>query len=290
MHFGLRYCNLGPYVEAGPAVEISQAAEAAGFESLWTVEHVIVPAAYESRYPYSPSGKMTNDNSIPLPDPLVWMTWVAARTERIKLATGILIVPQRNPVVTAKTLATLDAMSGGRLLLGIGVGWLAEEFAAIGVPFDDRGPRTDDYVAAMRALWEADGPATHHGPFASFDDIWCRPRPAAPGGKIPVIVGGQTKAAARRAGRLGDGYFPARSQPWDLIDEMRRTAEAAGRDPASIEVTVSAPDDPAELEELARRDVDRVLVPITGMVGLGRQVSNPDEVAAYGRDVIAKFA
>jgi probable F420-dependent oxidoreductase len=290
MHFGLRYCNIGSYVEAGPAVELAETAEAAGFESLWTAEHVVVPERYESRYPYSPSGKMTNDNSIPLPDPLVWMSYVAARTERIKLATGILIVPQRNPVVTAKTLATLDAMSGGRLLLGIGVGWLAEEFAALGVPFEDRGPRTDDYIAAMRALWEADGPASHHGPYASFDAIWCRPRPAAPGGKIPVIVGGQTKAAARRAGRLGDGYFPARSQPWDLIDEMRRAAEAAGRDPASVEVTVSAPDDVAELGEVARRGVDRVLVPVTGVVGAGRQVSGLDDIAAYGRDVIAKFA
>jgi probable F420-dependent oxidoreductase len=291
MHFGLRYANLGRFTEAAAAIEISQAAEAAGFESIWTIEHVVVPASYESVYPYAPSGKMTDDNSMPIPDPLVWLAYVAGRTERIKLATGILIVPQRNPVVLAKTVATLDSLSGGRVLLGIGVGWLEEEFDAIGVPFADRGRRTDDYVAAMRALWSAaDGPATHHGEFTSFGPVYSRPTPAAPGGRIPVIVGGQTKVAARRAGRLGDGYFPARSQPWDLIDEMRRAAEGAGRDPDAIEITVSAPEDPADLDELARRGVHRVLVPVTGMVGLGNPVDDPESVAAFGRDVISRFS
>lgn len=289
MHFGLRYANLGNFIEPGPAVEISQAAEAAGFESIWTIEHVIVPASYQSIYPYAPSGKMTDDNTMPIPDPLVWLAYVAGATQRIKLGTGILIVPQRNPVVLAKTVATLDAMSGGRVLLGIGVGWLEEEFDAIGVPFAQRGPRTDDYVAAMRAMWSAEGAASHNGDYVSFAPLFCRPRPAAPGGRIPIIVGGQTKVAARRAGRLGDGYFPARSQPWDLIDEMRRAADAAGRDPDTIEITVSAPEDRGDLKELARRGVHRVLVPVTGVVGLGTQVNDPDSVTAFGRDVISRF-
>ncbi|MEZ5266302.1 MAG: LLM class F420-dependent oxidoreductase [Acidimicrobiales bacterium] len=286
MHFGLRYANLGPYTAGPAAIEIAQAAEAAGFESIWTIEHVVVPGAYQSVYPYAPSGKMTADNSMPIPDPLVWLTFVAGATKRIKLGTGILIVPQRNPVVLAKELASIDSLSGGRMLLGIGVGWLEEEFDAIGVPFTDRGPRTEEYVEAMRTLWR-DGPASFHGSFVRFENVWCRPQPA---GNVPVIVGGQTKVAARRAGRMGDGYFPARAQPWDLIDEMRRAAEAAGRDPDAVEITVSAPDDPRELAELERRGVHRVLVPVTGMVGLGTQVTDPDSVLRYGRDVISGFA
>ena len=153
MHFGLAFANTGPFTEPEAATTFARAAEAAGFESLWTVEHVVVPEGYESTYPYDPSGKMPGGERSPIPDPLIWLAYLAARTERIKLATGILILPQRNPVVLAKELATLDRMSGGRMIAGIGVGWLEEEFDAIGVPFRDRGKRTDAYVEAMRALW-----------------------------------------------------------------------------------------------------------------------------------------
>ena len=143
MKFGLRYCNTGRYTNPTRAVELVQAGEEAGFESAWTVEHTVVPSGYESSYPYSPDGKMAGGvDDFPLPDPLIWMAYVASATSRIRLATGILILPQHNPVITAKQVATLDHMSGGRVLLGIGVGWLAEEFAAIGASFDDRGPRT----------------------------------------------------------------------------------------------------------------------------------------------------
>jgi len=151
MKFGLRYCNTGRYVDPKEAVALAQAAEAAGFESLWTVEHTIVPDGYASAYPYDPSGKMAGGkNDFPLPDPLIWMAYVAAATNRIKLATGILILPQHNPVLAAKQIATLDHLSRGRILIGIGAGWLQEEFAALGVPFAERGARTDEYIAAMR--------------------------------------------------------------------------------------------------------------------------------------------
>ena len=155
MKFGLRYANLGRYVDGQAAVELAQAAETAGFDSIWTVEHVVVPNGYQSRYPYSPSGRMGSGlEDFPIPDPLMWLAYIASATRSIKLGTAILILPQRNPVITAKAVATLDHMAGGgRVLLGIGVGWLAEEFATLGVPFEDRGARTDDYVAAMRALW-----------------------------------------------------------------------------------------------------------------------------------------
>jgi probable F420-dependent oxidoreductase len=288
MKFGLRYASLGRYGDGPAAVELAQAAEAAGFESIWTVEHVVVPHGYQSRYPYSPTGRMgTGLEDFPIPDPLIWLAYVASATRTIKLGTAILILPQRNPVVTAKAAATLDHLAGGgRVLLGIGVGWLAEEFAALGVPFEDRGPRTDEYVAAMRALWSQER-ASFKGRFVAFEQVFCRPRPR--NGRIPVIVGGDTAAAARRAGRIGDGYFPARTPSPELLGEMRRAAERAGRDPAAIELTVAAPPDAAGIEALARQGVARVAVPVSAAAGLPAQVRTPDDVLRYGREVIARF-
>ena len=223
----------------------------------------------------------------PIPDPLIWLAYVASATRTIKLGTAILILPQRNPVVTAKAVATLDHLAGGRrVLLGIGVGWLAEEFATLGVPFDDRGPRTDEYVAAMRALWSQEC-ASFKGRFVSFSEVFCRPLP--PDRRIPIVVGGDTKAAARRAGRLGDGYFPARGAPGELFDEMRRAAREAGRNPADIEITVAAPTAPSEIEALARLGVTRVAVPVSSAAGLPAQVQTPDDVLRYGREVIARL-
>src|SRR6476660_6665715 len=153
MKFGLMFANGGPFSEPGLAVGLAQLAEELGFESLWTVEHVVVPTAYASAYPYSPDGRMPGGEDVPIPDPLIWLAYVGGATSTIRLATGILILPQRNPVILAKELATLDRLSGGRVELGVGVGWLREEFDALGVPWERRGARTDEYVAAMRALW-----------------------------------------------------------------------------------------------------------------------------------------
>jgi probable F420-dependent oxidoreductase len=288
MKFGLRYASLGRYVSGPAAVELAQAAEEAGFDSIWTVEHVVVPQGYQSRYPYSESGRMGSGlEDFPIPDPLIWLAYVASATRTIKLGTAIMILPQRNPVITAKAVATLDAMAGGRrVLLGIGVGWLAEEFSTLGVPFEDRGARTDEYVSAMRALWSEEC-ASFTGRFVSFDKVYCRPLP--PARSIPIVVGGDTLAAARRAGRLGDGYFPARGARPELFDEMRRAAEAAGRDPAAIELTVAAPAEIGEIERLAKQGVTRVAVPVSSAAGLPAQVRTPDDVLRYGKDVIAKL-
>ncbi len=288
MKFGLRYASLGRYSSGPAAVELAQAAEVAGFDSIWTVEHVVVPHGYQSRYPYSDTGRMgAGLEDFPIPDPLIWLAYIASATRTLKLGTAILILPQRNPVVTAKAVATLDHLGGGRrVLLGIGVGWLAEEFATLGVPFEDRGPRTDEYVAAMRALWSQER-ASFSGRFVSFRDVFCRPRPAD--GRVPIIIGGDTRAAARRAGRLGDGYFPARGAAPELLDEMRRAATEAGRNPDDIEITVSAPTEPAEIEALTRRGVKRVAVPVSGAAGLPAQVRTPDDVLRYGKTMIERF-
>lgn len=287
MKFGLRYCNTGRYVDGGKAVELVQAAEEAGFESAWTVEHTVVPEGHASAYPYSADGRMAGGvYDFPLPDPLIWMAYVAARTTTIRLGTGILILPQHSPVITAKQVATLDAMSGGRILLGIGVGWLKEEFEAIGAPFEDRGARTDEYVAAMRALWREERPS-FAGRFVRFDGAYCRPQP--PGGSVPIHVGGHSEAAARRAGRLGDGFFPARGRPAELIRLAQESAAAAGRDPADVEITLSCPEELAELKDLAALGVGRVLVPVNPTPGMARAARNPEDVLGW-RGAIADFA
>jgi probable F420-dependent oxidoreductase len=156
MRFGIVFANTGPYADPDTAVAMAQAAEQAGFDSVWTVEHIIWPEEYNSTYPYHPSGKMQGNTTTAIPDSLTWLTWVGANTTTLKLATGILLVPERNPLILAKAAATLDHLSGGRLELGVGVGWLKEEFEALGVPFERRGARTDEYIAAMRVLWAGD--------------------------------------------------------------------------------------------------------------------------------------
>ncbi len=287
MKFGLRYCNSGRYVDPARGVELVQAGEAAGFESAWTVEHTVVPANYTSTYPYSASGKMAGGvDDVPLPDPLIWMSFMASATSTIKFATGVLIVPQHNPVLMAKQIGTLDHLSGGRVLLGIGVGWLREEFEALGASFDDRGRRTDEYVAAMRELWSSAAP-TFHGAFVDFDAAYCLPQPVA--GSVPIIVGGDTPVAARRAGRLGDGYFPARGAPQELLDLARRTAEEHGRDPDALEITTSLPADLDDIPALAARGISRLLVPVSTVAGLDPVITDVDDVARFA-EVIERFA
>ncbi len=287
MKFGIRYCNTGRYVEPARAVELVQAAEAAGFESAWTVEHTVIPRGYQSSYPYTSDGKLPGgEGDFVLPDPQIWMAYVAAHTTRIKLATGILILPQHNPVICAKQVATLDYMSGGRVLLGIGVGWLKEEFEALGVPFAERGERTEEYIGALRALWSMDVPS-FEGRFVRFKEAFMRPKPV--NRSVPIIIGGQSKAAARRAGRMADGFFPGRGLPIDLIELVRSSAREAGRDPAEVEITVSMPDDPSTLPELAAAGVGRVLVPVTGVAGLKKVVSGVEGVMSW-KDTIERYA
>lgn len=266
MKFGIVFANSGPFSHPEAALGMAQAAENAGFESIWTVEHVVVPEGYESSYPYDDSGRMPGKDSTPIPDPLVWLSFLASATTRIHLATGILIVPQRNPLVLAKEIATLDYLSQGRFHLGLGIGWLAEEFAAIGVPFGERAALADEYVAAMRELWE-NRSASFHGATVNFDNCICSPRPAQ--ARIPVTIGGHTEAAARRAGRLGAGLFPAKGSH----DELRRlhrlaqhTAEESGIDPSTVELTsggygVFGKGNLDEVDKLRELGVERIVVP-----------------------------
>lgn len=283
MKFGLRYCNTGQYTDPDKAVELLQAAEEAGFESAWTVEHTVLPENYESPYPYSTDGKTGGGrNDIPLPDPLIWLAYVAAQTSTIKLGTGILILPQHNPVMAAKQIATLDVMARGRVLLGIGAGWLKEEFDVLGVEFAARGARMEEYVAVLRALWSEETPS-FNGDFTRFAPVYCRPQPV--NGNVPVIVGGHSKAAARRAGRIGDGFFPARGVSEELIALARSSAIDVGRDPDALEITASLPETVDDIPHLAKLGVDRILVPVTPTPGMGSWVKNPDDALKW-RDQI----
>jgi probable F420-dependent oxidoreductase len=265
MKFGIIFANAGPLGEPDVTTGLAQLAEEHGFESLWTVEHTVVPAGYESEYPYSADGKMPGGDAVSITDPLIWMTWAAAVTTRIRVATGILILPQRNPVTLAKQVATLDVLSGGRVDLGVGVGWLREEFDALGVPFEERGARTDEYIGALRALW-GDDPVTFKGEFVSFERCHSNPKPVQPGG-IPLVVGGHTSAAARRAGRLGNGFFPGRASEEELrplFEAMRASATDAGRDPDAIELTAGGVFDLDGVKRFADLGVGRVVIPPFG--------------------------
>ena len=286
MKFGLIFVNTGPFADPDTAVGFARIAEESGFESMWTVEHVVVPAGYESQYPYSPTGRMPGGEDVPIPDPLIWLAYIAAATSTIRLATGVLILPQRNPVVLAKETATLDVLSRGRLMLGVGVGWLEEEFDCIGVPFADRAARTDEYVEALRTLWRDPEP-TFKGRFTSFERAKSYPKPAQ--GTIPIVVGGHTKPAARRAGRLGDGFFPARTSPEELgvlLDEMHRAAKDAGRDGDAIEITAGGALDLDGIKRFADLGVERMVIPPLGF----DLETLKEQLGQFGDNVIATMS
>ena len=216
--------------------------EACGFESIVVVEHPVVIADYQSRYPYDPSGKFGLAEDGDIPDPIELLAFIAAKTDVLGLATGVLILPQHHPVLLAKRLATLDRLSGGRLRLCVGVGWMREEAEASGIDFASRGRRADESIDVMRALWAASGPkgASHKGEFFEFADALSFPKPARAAG-VPVHIGGHSPAAARRAGLRGDGFQPLGLPKADLADRvalMRETAERAGRDPDRLEITL----------------------------------------------------
>jgi probable F420-dependent oxidoreductase len=189
------------------------------------------------------------------------LAFAAAVTTKIRLATGILILPQRNPLIAAKEIASLDRLSNGRLDLGIGVGWLREEFEALGVPFEARGARTDDYLRALRVLW-SETKAEYHGDFVDFAPVYCQPKPSQ--SSIPILVGGHSDRAARRAGELGDVFFPA-ERPVETLAALhsaaKQYAEGAGRDPSTIELWTSSTGDREHLEQLIEVGVTQVMVP-----------------------------
>lgn len=241
MNFGIMFANAGPFAFPESLANLARTAEEVGMESLWTVEHVVVPVGYASRYPYSEDGKMPGPEDVPIPDPILPLAFVAAVTRSVRLGTGVIILPQRHPVYVAKEMATLDVLSNGRAMLGVGIGWLEEEFQVVGVPFKQRASRTEESIRAIRSLWKPE-PEAFEGKYYKWAPVQSQPKPVQQPG-VPIIVGGHAEGAARRAARLGDGFFPARGdleRLGKLLTIMREECAAIGRDPATIEVTTGS--------------------------------------------------
>lgn len=267
MKWGVVFASTG-FPDPEAAVALAETAEESGFESLWAPEHVIMSRSPDAT-PYRglPDGKMDRlARRGGIPDPLIWFAFVASRTTRIRFGTGVLIVPEHQPVVLAKTVATLDHLCAGRLMLGIGVGELPEEYGAAGMAFGDRGRRMDEYIEAMRVLWSQDE-ASYAGRYVAFDRVECRPWPVAR--SVPLHIGGSSSAAVRRAGRVGDGYFPFVFPGEDLFEAIprlltavRREAEAAGRDPSTVEITAGGARTASEAEWFAEQGVHRLTIAV----------------------------
>ncbi len=220
---------------------VAAAAEAEGFARCWAGEHVVMVDRPESRYPYAPDGQIAVPADADWLDPLVGLSFVAAATERLELATGVLLLPEHNPVLLAKQVASLDVLCGGRLTLGVGVGWSREEFAALGIPFARRGRRADEYLAAMRTLWREDV-ASFEGEFASFRHVRVYPKPVRDR-SVPVVIGGNSDAALRRVARAGDGWYGFNLAGVDEVRErvakLRELCHERGRDIGELDIAVA---------------------------------------------------
>jgi probable F420-dependent oxidoreductase len=263
VRIGLHALGIGSGAQPDVIRAVACGAEAAGFSRLWVGEHVVMVERPGSRYPYNDAGE------IPVPvradwlDPFVCLAFAAAVTSSIGLATGILLLPEHNPVVVAKQAASLDLLSGGRLTLGVGVGWSREEFDALGVPFARRGARTDEYIAAMRALWR-DGPASFAGEFVSFESVHVNPKPVRDGW-LPVVAGGNTDRALARAGAVTDGWYGFNLADLDearrCVAIIRGSCEEAGRRFADLDLAAAMVDHgPEGLAELERVGVGELVV------------------------------
>ena len=248
MGLGCVYANRGAMATPAHLLRFAQTSEALGFDAIWTSDHIVVPTNVQSFYPYHPEGQMPFVPSEPYWEPLVVLTYLAAVTQRVRLGTSVLILPYRNPIFMAKALATLDVLSQGRITLGVGVGWMEEEFKALGLDtYARRGAYSDECLRIFRTLWTEADPV-FDGEFHQFANLKCEPKPVQAGG-IPIWVGGHTPQAIRRAARLGDGWQPiVQRPPADLPPEELRVkiaalhelAEAHGRQPQSIALALGA--------------------------------------------------
>lgn len=263
MRVGLHALGIGAGAQRGVIDAVAAAAEAGGFATLWAGEHVVMVDEASSRYPYAADGRIAVPSTADWLDPMVGLSFAAAATSTIKIATGVLLLPEHNPVVMAKQAASLDTLSDGRLILGVGVGWSREEFDALGVPFARRAARTREYVGAMRTIW-SESVASFQGEFVSFQSIRVYPKPAR-GRAIPVVLGGNSDAALRRVAAWGDGwygfYLQSVAQVAQRLAYLRECCQEVGRDPAELQLAVALEhphhDDIAALSDLG---VDELVI------------------------------
>jgi probable F420-dependent oxidoreductase len=258
MKFGLHSVNLHTCAHPDAAARLGRAAEDAGFESLWVADHIVLPD------PPVPGRPMAPD--LRLLDPLIALTFLAAHTSRVKLATGVIILPQRQALVIAKQLASLDVLSNGRVIFGIGVGWCEPEMRSVGAPFAERGRVADDYLAAMRAVWTQPKPS-YKGPYVSFEGVQAMPRPVQ--NPIPIVVGGRTPPAYRRAVTQGHGWYGFGldvAETTKSVSALRETEKTTPRPKAlgRLEISITPPGfdvpDKATIDSYAAAGVDRLIL------------------------------
>jgi len=271
-------------------IEFARVAEELGLESIWTFEHVMVPIEYQSPYPYTADGKMAATPETNMVDPLITLSAIAAATTTLRLGTGVNILPQTNPLSLAKQAASLDFMSGGRFMLGVGIGWLAEEFKAMGVPFERRGARHDDYAEAMRKVWSGEV-VEHQSDFLEWSGFKSHPLPIQQ--PFPLVIGGSKGRVFERVARFGQGWYAPATNLRQLEEMMAPLDEACrtfGRDRSSIEVsTMWVPGlEPVEIvPRYEEAGVDRLVVPLVVVAAGGDPI---DGLKRFGDEVLSKLA
>jgi probable F420-dependent oxidoreductase len=259
-------------------------AERLGISTLWVPEHVVLLDKYASRYPYSDDGQLPAPTNAPIFDPFISLATMAAVTSEIRLATGICLVPEHNPLVLAKVVATLDFLSGGRALLGVGIGWLEEEFQAIGIPWERRAQRTREYIESMRNLWSEEV-SSYRGEFVKFEAVRSNPKPVK-AAKLPVFFGGESGPALRRVAEYGDGWCGFNLTPDQAASKIKRIEDllkANGRKRSDIELAVSPYTKPITSDDLKRyRDAgadEIVLIKLRPPRDEKEMVANLEEIA-----------
>lgn len=276
MRLGLHALGIGSGARRDVIDEVAVAAEQHGFATLWSGEHVVMVDRSDSRYPYSEDGRIAVPAEADWLDPMIGLSFAAAATSTIGIGTGVLLLPEHNPVLVAKQAATLDALSGGRFTLGIGIGWSREEFDALGVPFERRGARTAEYVAAIRTLWH-DEVASFDGEFVRFDSVRVNPKPRD--GRIPIVLGGNSDAALRRVAEWGDGWYGFNVDGVAAVSErvaaLRSLCEGLGRDPGELHLAVA-------LREPRRSDVAALVdLGVDEFVVVAGPPEDPDAAAEW---------
>jgi probable F420-dependent oxidoreductase len=267
---------------------IAHKAEELGFESLWIPEHILLPVNYKSPYPYSSTGRMPAPPESPLHDPMLVLAYVAAITTKIRLATGIYVLPIRNPFTTAKAVASLDVLSAGRFILGVGIGWLEEEFEGVGSNFKDRALRSREYIELLKELWSSDDPV-YHGKTVSIEGFRMNPKPVQKP-HPPFVFGGSTEPSLRRTARLGDGWYGIGEtlEETERVITRLRVHEQEQHRSKPLELTVAprfgGPITVDQVKRLRDLGVERVL--------LGAIASTRDQLIQMERfrdDVMAQF-
>jgi probable F420-dependent oxidoreductase len=292
MKIGIFAMGTGKMVGGALLKTLAAEAERVGVATLWVPEHVVLLDQYVSKYPYSADGALPAQTNAPIFDPFISLATMAAATSKIRLATGICLVPEHNPLVLAKVIATLDFLSGGRVVLGVGIGWLEEEFEAIGIPWERRAQRTRECIEAMRCLW-GDEVSSYRGEFVKFDGVRSYPKPVQ-GARLPVVFGGESGPALRRVAEYGTGWCGFNLTPAEAADKIRRIEEllkANGRKRSDVELAVSPYTKKISSDDLKRyRDAGVDELVLVNLRPARAAAETTQEVRQFARDWVEPAA